>query len=438
MKKGKKILKSKTPKSNGIVSIFLIFGGILIIPYLILKISEFLNPPYHCTFSFLDFIIFFLGFLFLLPGMMNFISYIIIYENGVKVRKPPNIAEFLSYLIPKFIPFEQIEKINIEKIELPKSSIDHSLSIQLKDDVFNVDIFWILNYKDIENELISRISAQKIRQKPIERPKGTTRITFIKQNREYYGRSIVPLRWTFPEDGKFQLDCYGSGSKQDPIVIDNSLHLSKRVSIKDYKLYFNFKNLQIIKLYLEHCENFTFSNCEMDLIRMSSCSNIKFMECSIPRDLKLKECQNITIDKCLIKKAIVFKSQDIVLKNCFIIHLTDWMSKNNIYESNKIKELRTNVKQETHNKRNSLSENEIKRTRYRLSKLFPMGFKVLITEKYFTLSMIFVVFFSIGLWYNPIFFNPFLLYFFICLLFILAAIDDYYYKFKFKIIKNKI
>ena len=80
MKKGKRILKSKTPKFCG-AYIFLIFGGSLIIPYLILKTLELLNQPHRFTFSFLDFSMMFLGILCLLPGMMIFISYIIIYEK---------------------------------------------------------------------------------------------------------------------------------------------------------------------------------------------------------------------------------------------------------------------------------------------------------------------------------------------------------------------
>lgn len=447
MKKGKKILRSKTPK-NCDGCIFLIFGGIFIVPYVTLKIFELLNPTYRFTFSFLDFSMILIGVLFLLPGVTNFLSYIVIYENGVKVRKPLNIAEFLSYLIPKFILYDQIEKVNIEKIQLPKRSKDHAISIQLKHDVFSIEISWILNYNEIVNELTHRVSTQKIKQKLIEKPKYKTMITFTKQNREYHGRFSNPSTWTFPEDGKIQIDCQGSGSTLDPIVIDDSLHLPKRVSIKDYNLYFSFENLQLIKLYIENCENFTFSNCEIDLIRMNSCSNIKFIECSIPRDLKLKECQNINFEKCLVKKAIVFKSDDNTLKDCLIIQLSVWMSKNNIYESNKIKELRTNVKQETFNKRNSESKNEIKRKQFKTKKLFPMGFKVFITDKYLWISIFFLVFYIIGLFSILDLISkgqdtgflvavyPYLFYVFILLLIIIGTIDEYYYKFKFKIINE--
>ncbi|MFX1496043.1 MAG: hypothetical protein ACFFBH_00815 [Promethearchaeota archaeon] len=431
MKKGKKILKSKTPKVC-VTYIFLILGNLMIIPYFVIKFID------RSTINFLDLLVIFLGILFVIPGMMSFISYIIVYENGVKVRKSLSRVEIFSYFIPKFIPYEQIEAVIIEK--------GNSLSIQLVNDVYNVEISWILNYKDIMNEITQRISPTKIKQKDVILI-NKTKITLIKQNREFYGRYNSPLIWTFPEDGKMQITCYGLGTIQDPIIIDNSLNLPKRVSIKNYKLYFNFKSLQIVKLYLENCENFAFSNCEIGLIRMSSCSDITFIECNIPRDLKLKECQNVTFEKCLIRKTILFKSNDVSLKNCIIIRLTDWMSKNDAYELNKIKELRTNVKQEKFFKRNSMNKNEIKRNRFKVKKLFPRGFKVLITDKYFLISMNFIIFYSIGLFLLVDFkskghelgllsFFPCLFFIFILMLFIMAVIDENYYKIKFRIMNK--
>lgn len=443
MNKGKKILKSKTPNfiANYVV---LMVGGGFVVPTVIFWIIDALNPPYLFTFDFFEFFLLFMGLFCFIFGVEIFLSYVIVYENGVKVRKPLELAEFFSYIIPKFILYEQIDKVSIEQVKLRKRSKDKVLSIQVKGDVYSIETSWILNYKDIERELTSRVSSSKIKQKPIEKPKGITSVTFIKQNREYHSRSSVPLKWTFPEGGKFQIDCRGSGTLQNPIIIDNSLNLPNRVSIKDYNLHFNFKNLQLTKLYVENCKDFTFSNCEIDRIRMSSCSNINFTECSIPRELKLKECKNFNFKTCLIRKATVFKSNDIGLKDCLIIRLTDWMSKNNIFESNKIKELRTNVKRESYNKRTSLIKNEIKKEKYRLKELFPMGGKVLIRDKYFLISMAFVVIFAIGLFlvidsiskgydvgpWGDIF--PYIHYIFILLLIIMAAIDEYYYKFKFK------
>ena len=443
LNKGKKILKSKTPKC--FMGYFtLILGGILIIAFINLKLFEIFNPAYSFTFSYVDFIMIFLGVLILLSGLSNFFSYVIIYENGVKVRKPPNIAEFLSYLIPRFILFKQIVKVYTDASSLTKIPKKGTISIQLIDDVYHINVSWILNSKDIVNELTARISTQN----KGDNLKDSTRISFIKQNREFYGRYSVPPVWSFPEDGIIELDCYGVGTMQNPVIINNLLPLPKRVSIKNYSLFFKFENLSLKKLYLEHCENFNIMNCEIDLIRMNSCTNINFSECRIPRELKLKECRNVRFERCLIRKAIVFKSNDIVIKNSLIIHLSNWMSKNNIYESNNIKELRTNVKQETLHKQNNIINNIIKRKYYKLKKLFPTGLKVLLIDKFFLTSMVFIVFYSIGsfliLSYNSTgqeigfwgYVYPQFIFLFIALLYAMYFFQEYYYKIKFKIVKK--
>jgi len=105
---------------------------------------------------------------------------------------------------------------------------------------------------------------------PVKKHKSTTRITFIKVIRAFYGRGQKPPKWTFPEDGKVHIYCNGSGSIQDPIVIDNSSHIPKRVSIRDYNFLFNFENLNLNKLLIDGCENFSLFNCEIDRLRLIS------------------------------------------------------------------------------------------------------------------------------------------------------------------------
>ena len=282
---------------------------------------------------------------------------------------------------------------------------------------------------------------------PVKKHKSTTRITFIKVIREFYGHLRKPPKWTFPEGSKVHIYCNGSGSIQDPIVIDNSLHFPKRVSIRDYNLHFTFKNLSLRKLFIDGCENFSFFNCEIDRLRLISCSNIKFAGCRIPRDFRLKECDNINFKGCLVRDSIVFKSNGIVIEDCVVIQLTDWMSKNNIFESNKIKKLRTNTKQETFDERNFLSKNDIKKLQFRLKELFPTGPKVLIKNKYFWITVLFDSMFFIGLfltidlnlkgydigYWDEVY--PGLLFGYIALLFIMAIIEEFYHKFKFKIMR---
>lgn len=303
-----------------------------------------------------------------------------------------------------------------------------------------------MNLEFIEGEL-GHVEIYHSRN-PVKRHRITTRIRFIKVNREVYGPQRKPPKWTFPEVRKVHIVCSGSGSIQDPIVVDNFLHLPKRVTIRDYNLHFTFKNLSLRKLLIDGCENFSFFNCEIDCLRLISCSNIKFVGCRIPRDFRLKECDNINFKKCLVRDSIVFKSNGIVIEDCVVIQLTDWMSKNNVFKSNKIKKLRTNTKQETFDERNILSKNDIKKLQFRLKELFPTGPKVLIKSKYFWITVTYIVpnfigFFliidlnskgyDIGYWdevYPGLFFG------YIPLIFIMAIIEEFYHKFKFKIMRS--
>jgi hypothetical protein len=304
-----------------------------------------------------------------------------------------------------------------------------------------------MNLEFIEGEL-GHVEIYHSRN-PVKRHRITTRIRFIKVNREFYGPYLKPPKWTFPEVRKVHIVCSGSGSIQDPVVVDNFLHLPKRVTIRDYNLHFTFKNLSLRKLLIDGCENFSFFNCEIDRLRLISCSNIKFAGCRIPRHFRLKECDNINFKGCLVRDSIIFKSNDIVLEKCVVIQLTEWMSKNNIFESNKIKELRSNTKQETFEKRSFLSKNDIKKQQFRLKELFPMvGPKVLIRSKYFWITVTynvlsFIGFFliidlnskgyDIGYWDEV---YPGLLFGYIPLLFIMATIEEFYHKFKFKIMRS--
>jgi hypothetical protein len=176
---------------------------------------------------------------------------------------------------------------------------------------------------------------------------------------------------------------------------------------------------------------------------------MKFVGCRIPRDFRLKECDNINFKKCLVRDSIVFKSNGIVIEDCVVIQLTDWMSKNNVFKSNKIKKLLTNTKQETFDERNILSKNDIKKLQFRLKELFPMGPKVLIRSKYFWITVAYIVpsfigFFliidlsskgyDIGYWDEV---YPGLLFGYIPLLFIMATIEEFYHKYKFKIMWRK-
>jgi hypothetical protein len=439
-RRGKKLLKSSI---SGGTNIFLIIAEMFFGMDIIFHFTIIINPPF--VFTPIGLLLIVYGITFLLAGMMNYLTYITVYENGVKVRK----SRLVPYLIPRFIPFEQIEDVTIDKVKVRKKKIEHALTLQLKNDAFSIELNWIKNHKDIYQELTKAISFHKTKKFHNEIPINTTNVKFIKQEFKYSGRFGSSLIWTFPEDGSFQVTCHGSGSHTNPVIIDDSLILPNRISIKDYNLYFIFNSLHLKRLYLEHCENFSFSECEIDLIRMISCKNLLFVNCSVPRDLKLKECQNVTFENDLIRKQILFKSSSINLKNCIVIRLTSWMSKSNVYESNNIKFLRSNVKQDTFIDKNKVLGNNIRNQQFQVKKLFFDGpksiirnipFWALIAYIIFTVIWLLIFAFLIENGYDVILWVmifPFQLLFFVAFMIFTYLIHEYYYKFTFRRLKKR-
>jgi hypothetical protein len=80
--------------------------------------------------------------------------------------------------------------------------------------------------------------------------------------------------------------------------------------------------------------------------------------------------------------------------------------------------------------------------------LFPMGLKVFLIDKFFLTSMVFIAFYSIGLFlilsYNSTgqeigfwgYIYPNFIFLFIALLYAIYFFQEYYYKLKFKIMKK--
>lgn len=219
------------------------------------------------------------------------------------------------------------------------------------------------------------------------------KIKVIEQRIVLPSRYSIPDFWSFPEKKEFEIECKGSGTVVDSILLEDTLQNLKRVTFKDQQQFLLGENLRLKKLYLDNCENFTLDSCEFSYFRLNYCSNIIIRNSIISYDFRLKECNNITLENCYIRRMISFKSNDNKLKENYIPYLKDWMSKHNTYNNNYIKRLETNVKLKSFEKRNTLNDNEIKKGKYRLRKLFEMGPKVLFKDKMCWSSIIFLIYF---------------------------------------------
>ncbi len=220
----------------------------------------------------------------------------------------------------------------------------------------------------------------------------------------------------------------------EPVVIDNSLPLPNRITIKDSDLNVNVNNISFAKLGFMTSKNIVVEDCNIDLLRMKSCSNITFISCIMTRDLKFKECQEIKFENCIIKKIVYVKSTEITFDHCYINKIKDWMSKNNQFISTSAKSLKTNVKEESFYVRNTLNQSQIKKIKFSLKKLRPSTFNILMKSLYTIYVIVLAIVF---MFVDEIMESAMVLFYILFTLGIIEIIAEYGFKLKYKYIKRK-
>ncbi len=143
---GKKILKGKPLRHWTFMGLFI--GGILLMTSW-LGIKILLISQHYFPFNFTEYFLF-AGFLFFWFGMKTLVSYIQIYENGIKVRS----NGIFNYIRTRFIPFSQITEIHLEGKRHPY------LILQLKSEKVVVPTILIKNYKEVVKEISTRITIK--------------------------------------------------------------------------------------------------------------------------------------------------------------------------------------------------------------------------------------------------------------------------------------
>jgi len=144
--KGKEIIRSKSQKVF-LIKVSFIFGIIFLIFSIVTWITASLYPEV-ILFCFL------LGIFLIFFGVRPFLTYITIYENGVRIRVSASIKFFKRL----YIPFNEIMNV---KVDLPLDSIG-ALYINVKDDIsYKINLMWIKNYDSIKNTILNKISNQE-------------------------------------------------------------------------------------------------------------------------------------------------------------------------------------------------------------------------------------------------------------------------------------
>ncbi|MFX1469871.1 MAG: hypothetical protein ACFFB8_14540 [Promethearchaeota archaeon] len=131
----------------------------------------------------------------------------------------------------------------------------------------------------------------------------------------------------------------GSGTKEDPIIIDHSEVLPPSFEIFESMLYITIKNCEFKHVALYYSENITIENCKFKILEMYQNSNIiiKDLMCSASILSQCNNCQ--IINSVYTREFCFFKSHNNSLKNNkFEGHFSNpgLLSRGNIFENNKI------------------------------------------------------------------------------------------------------
>ncbi|MFX1374951.1 MAG: hypothetical protein ACFFA0_03990 [Promethearchaeota archaeon] len=143
-----------------------------------------------------------------------------------------------------------------------------------------------------------------------------------------------------------------------------------------------------------------------------------------------------------MKNVILYKSNDGLFKDCCIINLKDWMSKNNNFKKVNIKFLQSNKKDVTFSKGNILTDTKIIKSSYKIKKLFYINLKTELPVIIWTIGLFSFTFIGLGilLWLNALKYDIWYFYliipgnfvYFILIAMIGFYVNEYYFKVKLK------
>ncbi|MFX1489301.1 MAG: hypothetical protein ACFFBI_09150 [Promethearchaeota archaeon] len=119
-----------------------------------------------------------------------------------------------------------------------------------------------------------------------------------------------------------ELDCKGNGTKDDPLIIDESVSLPTSFELNESELYIQMKNCMLLKLKISISKNILIEDCHIDWFELSGCSKIEIVNvisgligmgmsnncilngCTIERELSIANSSYNLIKNCIVKKRL--------------------------------------------------------------------------------------------------------------------------------------
>lgn len=143
------IIKSKATKFL-MRRVCLILGPI----WILLSIFSFFELFYISFELPLSIFMFFTGIFLFIFGLQSLFSYLVIYENGIVIRRP----YLINFLKKKYISFDIILDVKVVK-EFHNNISKKFLVIYLQNqEKFRLNLGWVINYEEIKNHVLNKIS----------------------------------------------------------------------------------------------------------------------------------------------------------------------------------------------------------------------------------------------------------------------------------------
>jgi len=132
-------------------------------------------------------------------------------------------------------------------------------------------------------------------------------------------KELKELGDTYSEDRikqlAIELKWKGTGTSNDPVIIDGSKELPQRIMISNSSAFINIVNCQFVSIIVDTCQNISFDKCSFEILGILRSSNIVVNQSSISL-LGLGQSSKNHFKECTIAKGFNLNNQSNVFTDC--------------------------------------------------------------------------------------------------------------------------
>jgi hypothetical protein len=145
-----------------------------------------------------------------------------------------------------------------------------------------------------------------------------------------YQKRVFPnaLTWS-----GIEIECDGSGTNDDPLIIEPSEFLPKVIYLRHNNLFIHLRNLEKRYISLYSCQNITLTNCRLKYLDVFHCDKIILKNLSINKLFRLSSSKDVLIEDSNIEKFILKRSTSNIIRNSSFRQIKKYRSQGNTIES---------------------------------------------------------------------------------------------------------